>query len=173
MSLWEAALWIAAGNIVVFFAVLGFGHLLIAVLPRREVYPRPGPVSPAEIRLAVACVAANILVTFAGVPLWRAGILRFRTDVGWWTAADVLILLLAMDAKMYLLHRVAHHPLFYGWLHRTHHDYVDPRPLTLFVMNPLETLAFGALWITLITVYPPTWLGMAIYLGLNLAFGMI
>jgi len=32
-----------------------------------------------------------------------------------------------------------------GIIHRTHHLYENPRPLTLFVLNPFEVLGFGAL----------------------------
>jgi lathosterol oxidase len=58
-------------------------------------------------------------------------------------------------------------------MHRTHHRYENPRPLTLFVMNPLETLAFGGLWISVILIYPPTWLGMLLFLSANLTFGLM
>ena len=46
-------------------------------------------------------------------------------------------------------------------------------PLTLFVLHPLETLSFGALWLAVLAVYTASWLGIAVYLTLNLAFGLI
>lgn len=167
----EAIGWVAAGNVAVFLLVLACGHALLLAAPGPV--PQPPPVRLREALLAAGCVAANILVTEAGVLLWKADLLRLRTDMGWWTVADVLFLLATMDGLMYGLHRVAHHPLLYPWLHRPHHVEEIPRPLTLFVMNPLETLGFGAVWLALITVYPPTWLGLFLYIGLNLAFGMI
>jgi sterol desaturase/sphingolipid hydroxylase (fatty acid hydroxylase superfamily) len=46
-----------------------------------------------------------------------------------------------------------------------------PRPLTLFMLNPAENLAFGALWLFVIWVYPASWFGMSVYLVLNVLFG--
>ena len=37
----------------------------------------------------------------------------------------------------------------------------------------LETLGFGGLWLIVLAVYPATWLGMSIYLALNVAYGVI
>jgi lathosterol oxidase len=173
MPLAEAALWVTAGNYIIFIAALTAGHLLVYLFRRRIVFEVAPPLRTGEVLLALVCVFANCIVTFSGVVLWRKGFLRFRDGAGWQTVADFAILFLVMDAMMYALHQVAHHPWFYGWMHRMHHLYEHPRPLTLFVMNPLETLAFGALWITVILVYPPTWLGMLLFLSANVTFGMI
>ena len=74
---------------------------------------------------------------------------------------------------MYLLHRIAHTRLLYSVLHRFHHKFDRPRPLTLFALNPIENLAFGALWLIVISVYDASWLGMSIYLALNVVFGAV
>jgi sterol desaturase/sphingolipid hydroxylase (fatty acid hydroxylase superfamily) len=78
-----------------------------------------------------------------------------------------------MDLFMYLLHRIAHTRPLYPWLHQFHHRYDRPRPLTLFALSPIENLAFGALWLTFISIYDASWLGMSIYLVLNVLFGAI
>jgi len=54
-----------------------------------------------------------------------------------------------------------------------HHAYDRPRPLTLFVLNPAENLAYGVLWLAVVSVYPASWLGMSVYLVLNVLFGTI
>jgi hypothetical protein len=70
-------------------------------------------------------------------------------------------------------HRIVHVEPFYRWFHALHHRYDRPRPLTLFVLSPQEVLAFGALWLAVIWIYPPSWLGMSIYLALNVIFGTV
>jgi sterol desaturase/sphingolipid hydroxylase (fatty acid hydroxylase superfamily) len=115
----------------------------------------------------------NTAVTVAGLLLWRRGIVRFRDDVGPWAAVDVVVLLFVMDLAMYALHRLAHHRWLFPILHRLHHRFDRPRPLTLFVLNPVETLSFGALWLVVIALYPASWLGMSTYLALNVAFGVL
>lgn len=89
---------------------------------------------------------------------------------------DVAVLLLLMDFAMYWLHRLAHLPFLYRWVHHLHHRFENPRPLTLFVLHPLENLAFGGMWLSVISAagfaggfsFP----GMIVYLALNVAFGV-
>ncbi|MBA3533508.1 MAG: hypothetical protein H0T73_16440 [Ardenticatenales bacterium] len=51
----------------------------------------------------------------------------FRTDVGLWALADVLLLLLVMDTAMYWLHRIAHWASLYPWVHQTFFLYLHVR----------------------------------------------
>ena len=116
----------------------------------------------------------NGFVAFAGWLLLTGGVLTVRRETTpWRVALDVVVLLLAMDFLMYVFHRLAHAKWVYPIAHSTHHRYDKPRPLNLFVLNPFEVLGFGALWLALITLYPATWAGILIYLGLNLAFGTL
>ena len=41
------------------------------------------------------------------------------------------------------------------------------------MLNPLETLGFGSLWLVVLVAYSISWLGMLVYLTLNVAFGMV
>jgi lathosterol oxidase len=169
----EAVAWMALINIAAFLSALAFGHLAILACSRRYAFAAPPALTRAEVLLAAGCVLANIAVNVVGWILWKEGIIRVRSAGGWSVLLDFFVLLGVMDLLMYALHRVAHHRWFYGWLHAAHHAYENPRPLTLFVMNPLEALAFGALWLAVITVYPPTWIGMTAFLGANLVSGML
>jgi len=169
----EAIAWMALLNVAAFLLALAFGHLVIWACGRRYVFARPPPLTRAEALLASGCVLSNIGVNVAGWVLWKEGHLHIRPGSGWGILLDFLVLFLVMDFMMYVLHRAAHHRWIYGWLHATHHAYEDPRPLTLFVMNPLETLAFGALWLGLLCVYSPTWEGMMAFLFVNLGSGML
>ncbi len=83
------------------------------------------------------------------------------------------MLVLLMDAAMYALHRAAHMSLLFPIMHRVHHRYERVRPLTLFLLSPIENLGFGMLWLGVIVFYQPSWLGMSIYLAINVAFGTI
>src|SRR4029453_6504341 len=74
---------------------------------------------------------------------------------------------------MYVFHRVAHLPILYPLIHDTHHRFENPRPLTLFVLNPFETLGFGVLWLIVITIYSSSFVAMISYLTLNVAFGLM
>lgn len=177
-QLQTASLWIVVpvmlleNGLILLIAVAG-GDWLAARFPERRVALEAPPLQRQEVLIALSSVVTCTMTTFAGLFLWRWQIIRFRTDVGIWAWLDVLVLLLVMDLAMYVLHRVAHHPLFYSWLHRLHHDFDRPRPLTLFILNPTENLAFGGLWLMVISVYQASWLGMSVYLMLNVLFGTL
>ena len=173
MTLPEAALWLLVENVALFFLSLAFGHALLILFRPRRVVDAPEPVQWQELAWAANCVLLNTVVTLAGWWLWQRNIIVIRPDTGWLVPLDVLVLLLAMDLGMYVTHRLAHIPALYRIIHATHHRYDKPRPLNLFVLNPLEVLGFGALWLAVITVYHSSWTGMLIYLALNLLFGTV
>lgn len=172
MSPAEAFWWILVENAALFLVALMLGHALVALFGSRPIGPPPDPLEWQEIALAALCVVANSLVTIAGWWLWRRGIIVVRRDTGWRACLDVLVLLLVMDLAMYVSHRIAHHRWIYPLVHHTHHRYDRPRPIDLFVLNPLEVLGFGGLWLAVIALYSSSWLGMLVYLTLNLLFGM-
>lgn len=160
-------------NLVILALVVSVGKWAVSSFGARRVAHTPDPLSATEVVVALVNVLFNTLTTLAGLWLWRGGVIQFRTDAGPRAFADVLVLLLVMDLLMYLLHRVAHTRVLYALLHRFHHRYDRPRPLTLFALSPAENLAFGALWLTFISVYDASWLGMSVYLFLNVLFGAV
>lgn len=167
---WAILALLAENTLILLVAIIG-GEWLIQVYADRRVAPLAPPLQRREVLIAISSVVGTTVITLIGLFLWRAGIIRFRTDAGLYAWLDVIVLLLVMDLAMYGLHRLAHHPLFFSWLHRLHHEFDRPRPLTLFILNPLENLAFGGLWLAVVSVYPASWLGMSIYLTLNVLFG--
>jgi lathosterol oxidase len=160
-------------NLAILMMVVLIGHWLIKRFSSRRVALLPEALTFSELVVALINVLLNTAITLAGLWLWRSGIIYFRDDVGLFAWLDVLVLLFLMDLLMYLLHRMAHIPLLYRLFHQFHHRYERVRPLTLFALNPLENLAFGALWLALVSIYDASWLGMSIYLMLNVYFGAI
>ena len=169
----EAIAWLTGANVVVFAMSVAVGHWLVGRYADRPVTAAPDPLSAAEVGYAALCVALNSGVAVAGWYLWRAGWITVRRDVGARAWLDILVLLLAMDFLMYVFHRVAHRPWLFPIAHRTHHRYDRPRPLNLFVLNPIEVLGFGGLWIVLLCAYDASVFGILTYLALNLAFGTV
>ena len=164
---------IVVENVFIFATTLLAGAWLTRRFAGRRVTESAAPVTSHEITLALTTVFLNSLVTIIGLLLWRRGIIEFRMDMGLAALLDFAFLVFAMDLAMYFLHRVAHIPLFFRIIHRTHHRYDNPRPLTLFVMNPIEASSFGLLWLVLVSCYDATWLGMSLYLAFNVLFGLI
>jgi sterol desaturase/sphingolipid hydroxylase (fatty acid hydroxylase superfamily) len=173
MPLLSAAIWSVVENIIIFVVVLIVGHLLVKRYHLHPVTETPEPLTFTEVYLAGSCVLLNTIVTIVGIILWREGIIDVRLETDWLVIIDTLVLFFAMDFAMYVFHRIAHHPLLFPIIHRTHHRFENPRPLTLFVLNPFETLGFGALWLLVLTLYSASWLSIIIYLTLNIVFGLV
>lgn len=173
MPYWLMSLVLLIENLIIFGLALWIGHWLKRRYADRPVAGTPKATDAVEISLVVLTLLLNTAVTVAGLWLWRRGIVQFREDTGWRAWLDVLILIAVMDFAMYFLHRIAHVKWIFPLLHSTHHRYENPRPLTLFALNPAETVSFGLLWLLVISVYDASWLGMSVYLALNVAFGTI
>jgi sterol desaturase/sphingolipid hydroxylase (fatty acid hydroxylase superfamily) len=159
-----------------FFVALLAGAVITRRFRRRRITPEASPLTRIEVVLAASCVVLNGLVAVAGIALWREDAISVRpygAYSGLTVLLDALVLFVAMDFAMYVFHRVAHHPLVFSLAHRTHHTYENPRPLTLFVLSPVEVVGFGALWLVVLTAYTASVEGILIDLSLNLAFGLI
>ncbi len=171
---WAEALFVfLVENLAILLLVVVLGGWVAARYRSRRVSLPPKSLSLTEVAVVLANVLLNTMTTVAGLWLWRNGFISFRSDIGLFAFADVLVLLLTMDLLMYLLHRIAHSRALYFLIHQFHHRYDRPRPLTLFALNPVENLAFGGLWLAFISIYNASWLGISIYLALNILFGAI
>jgi sterol desaturase/sphingolipid hydroxylase (fatty acid hydroxylase superfamily) len=171
--IWQTVPAAIAENLVVHGMAIGLGEVAARLFPHRRVAPPAPPIARAEVCVAVITLLTNSLTTLAGLYLWRTGFIRFRSDTGLSVILDIILLLLVMDGAMYGLHRIAHLRWVYPWLHKPHHEYVRPRPLTLFILNPLENLSFGILMLAVFAVYPYTWLAMCFFLVFNVASGIL
>ena len=173
LSPMTALLYCVVANVSLFVIAMVVGEWLVRRFSNIPLTEKPDPVERTEILLAASCVLLNSIVAFAGWLLWTHDWVVLRTDIGWRVVADFFVLLIVMDFCMYVLHRVAHHPWIYPLAHQTHHRYDRPRPLSLFVLNPLEVLGFGGLWLTVLCCYSFSWVGMIAFLTLNLASGTL
>jgi sterol desaturase/sphingolipid hydroxylase (fatty acid hydroxylase superfamily) len=173
MSLAEATGWVLAENIFLFLFAIVLGQGFVWWFADRRVIDAPDPLQWQEMGFAAVCVLFNAIITLAGWWLWTHDYITIRRDIGWRAWSDVLVLLLSMDFAMYWFHRAAHIRWLYPLVHVTHHRYDKPRPLNLFVLNPIEVMGFGGLWLIVLCVFNSSWLGICIYLALNLLFGIV
>ena len=121
------------------------------------------------------CGVTNILntvVTYGGYWMWKHGIIIINTDISWMMIPDFLILFFAMDLLMFIFHLIIHKTFLFNAVHQLHHQAVDPTPIDLFVLHPVEAISFGALWLILLTLYPFNIYAVMIYLTVNVLFGL-
>lgn len=177
MTRWLWSLSLAEATL--FFLVLNL-FILIGALAAERVVPvifRAAPNAASHGRLewllALATVSINTGISVAGWLLWKTGWLQLNLEAGALVIfRDTLVLVLAMDLALYILHRIAHMHWFYSWAHYLHHEYRDVRLFTLLVMHPLEALGFGSLWVLTLALYAFSVEAVIIFLQLNLYFGL-
>lgn len=160
-------------NIFIFFSSVFMGSQMLRYFADRRVCRTPEPVSLKESVYCVSTVILNSAVTLAGWYLWKLDIIKIKSSVDIQSFLDILVLFFSLDFFMYILHRIAHIRFFYPLLHKTHHNYKEVKPVSLFVLNPLENLSFGLLWLCTLTVYPTCWISITAFLTLNLLFGTL
>ncbi|WP_295794033.1 sterol desaturase family protein [Mucilaginibacter sp.] len=131
------------------------------------------PPSGKEWRICLITNLINTAITFAGFWLWKHNYITFSFDANWRIAADFVVVFILMDLAMYIFHYAIHHSVVYKIIHRFHHQYQHPIPIDLFVLHPLETVSFGALWLAVISLNSFNFYAIAIYLAANVIFGII
>lgn len=169
----QACLWGLLWNVLIVLVCVVAGEGIIRLNQNHRVADVPPPLTRTEVGLACSTVLLNTLITALGLWMWRNGWIETVSPTFFRVLLDFVVFFVGMDLGMYVLHRLAHHPKIYPWAHLTHHKYENPRPLTLFVLNPLEVLGFGFLWLFAVWVYPATIEGMVVYLTFNVVFGLL
>ena len=120
--------------------------------------------------------------TFLAVDLWIAYLVPASrhhsyaqvSEYGWpYYLAILFAVFFVHDTYFYWMHRLAHHPKLYLWIHSVHHESTDPTPYSAFHFHPfeaiLEGLASAPVLIIFLTVpwhesIPVVWgLGMLIF----------
>jgi len=161
-------------NILIVIISLIIGWLIVKAFKKNKVCQVPEQIKSQEIILTLSTLLINTLITIIGWMMWKEGLIIIKATTNFWIVlVDIFVLFCAMDISMYVLHRMAHIQFIFPILHQTHHQYVRVRPITLFVLNPLETLSFGALWLILIYFYSASAIAISIYLALNVIFGIV
>jgi len=115
----------------------------------------------------------NTVVTYAGYWMWANGIISISSERSWIIITDLLVLFFAMDLLMFIFHYIIHKSFLFKAVHQLHHLSVDPTPLDLFILHPVEALGFGSLWLMLLVVGNFNIYAIIIYLILNVLFGLM
>ncbi|BCJ47287.1 hypothetical protein GCM10010168_71240 [Actinoplanes ianthinogenes] len=169
---WFALLALVENILLVGLGAL-LGHVALRLPGAQRLTPEPGPVSPLEYALVAGTALINTAITVAGWWLWKADVISLRTGLDPGSIAELIVLVLVMDALMYAGHATVHLRVLFPWVHRLHHVFADARPITLFALHPLEAIGFGAIWLVVLAVHPFSVAALAAYAGLNLVFGIL
>ena len=153
-----------AENVLITLLVLLFGKLFYK-----------GSYSSVSSREWIICALTNILntvVTYAGYWMWKNDVITITTDFSWMIVPDFLILFFAMDLLMFIFHYIIHKTFLFNTVHQLHHQSIDPTPIDLFILHPIEAISFGGLWLLILMLYPFNIYAVMMYLVVNVIFGL-
>jgi Delta7-sterol 5-desaturase len=157
--------------LVLLFSVIA-GNYVTMKFEKNRISPAPPHTVANEYILAACTLLINSFINILGWILWKNKFITIGNDFSFLSIAEFLMLFFVMDFSMFVLHRVAHIPKFYRILHQTHHKYKHVRPLTLFVLNPIESVSFCMLWLFVLMVFDVSWPAIIAYLTAYLVFGL-
>jgi Delta7-sterol 5-desaturase len=178
LDAWQAIPLFCAENMLLYIAAIFFGNRISHRWAHRRIVSEGSDNRRGEQGLGFLAIAMNTVVTFVGWWLWQRGTIHVTGAVSFSVVGELMVFVFALDALMYLGHRIGHHRLVYPIVHQLHHRYREPKAATLFALHPLEAIGFGSLWIiTLVTTTALGYTASAAAIGgftsMNLLFGLL
>ncbi len=101
------------------------------------------PISKLDIKNSILVLSVNILVAIPGYLLFINAKINFTTNTYFFR--DFLLLYIIFDFTMYCLHFISHHLWPFKIFHKKHHTHQYFNTISLYVMQPVESLLFGFL----------------------------
>jgi Delta7-sterol 5-desaturase len=171
LQLPPAILWLIflAENLLITLIVLGTGKAILQKVTGEAVNYR---YTSRDWQICILTNILNTVVTYAGYWMWKHAVMTITTTFSWSIVPDFFLLFLGMDLLMYIFHYIIHKTFLYKVIHQLHHQSVDPRPIDLFILHPLETMAFGLLWLLLLMAKSFNIYAIIVYLTVNVMFGL-
>lgn len=121
------------------FVSLGFNIVINYINNTYNLHERL-PITKTDINISLINVVLNILIAIPGYYMFKEGIINFSEKN---MIRDFLILLFSVDLLMYLFHRLSHRIYPLTAIHEQHHTHTSFNEFSLYVMNPVESIALG------------------------------
>lgn len=124
-----------------------------------------------DIISSIQVLLINIIVAIPGYYLFQNGSIRFITEKHF--VLDFLLLYFIFDFVMYLLHFIAHYVWPFKKFHLKHHTHHYFNAISLYVMEPVESLLFGLLLTLSVLVYSFNFYSFLCFITFNWLFGVV
>lgn len=120
---------------------------------------------------SLTVVLINILVAIPGHILFINGSISFTTTVHF--IRDFVLLFIFFDLGMYVLHLISHYVWPFKKFHGKHHSHEYFNAISLYVMEPVESLLFGLLLTVCVFFMELNLYSFLAFIFLNWALGVI
>ncbi len=124
-----------------------------------------------DIYNSLAVLLINILVAIPGYLLFSKGVIHFVTETHF--IRDVVLLYFFFDFAMYVLHLASHHIWPFKEFHKKHHTHQYFNAISLYVMEPVESLLFGLLLTVCAVVFSLNFYSFLVFIFINWILGVI
>ncbi len=109
-----------------------------------------------DVYNSILVLIINMLVAIPGYLLFKNGSIGFTTEVHF--LRDFILLFIVFDLAMYVLHLASHHVWPFKKFHVKHHTHQYFNAISLYVMEPVESVLFGLLltasaWLFTLNLY--------------------
>lgn len=91
----------------------------------------------------------------------------------WYWGFSLGAMILLHDAYFYWAHRLMHHPLLYKYVHKVHHESIDPSPFAAFSFHPLEAFIEAAFYFIFVFIIPINLIAILTWQVIQQAFNVI
>ena len=124
-----------------------------------------------DIYNSITVVIINILVAIPGYLLFTNNKISFNTNSSF--IIDFILLFFIFDITMYFLHLISHYVWPFKKFHDKHHAHTYFNAISLYVMEPFESLLFGILLTTCTFFIELNIYSFLVFIFLNWALGVI
>lgn len=128
------------------------------------------PLLKKDLVLAISIMMINVIVAIPGYLLFLHSKIAFTQEN---MIRDLIVVFFLVDLVMYLLHYVSHAIWPFKLIHRKHHMHTDFNSISLYVMQPIETLLFGLLLTVIPFAYSFNIYSFVVFLFINWLLGVI
>lgn len=156
--------------LTVFNIVCLFLNVMVNFVNNKVYNHKRLPITKNDILISLGNVAINILIAIPGYYLFKNGYINFTATN---FLRDFLILFFTIDVLMYFFHRISHYVYPLTLIHKRHHTHESFNEVSLYVMNPIESLALGVIITVLAFIFKSNFYSFSLFLGVNWLYGVI
>jgi len=157
---------IILGNILMYLSTIVISRLWSKFFNHKEY-----PLTSKDIRNSIVVLIINILIAIPGYVLLIKGHISFTIAESFFT--DLLLLIIIFDFAMYILHFMAHRVWPFSIFHEKHHEHQYFNMISLYVMEPIESILFGALLTVVVYLSTFNIFSFIVFLFFNWILGVI
>lgn len=145
-------------------------NILINFLNNKIYNHKRLPFTKSDFMFSIGNVIINIIIAIPGYFLFKNGYINFTTTH---FIRDFFILFFIVDILMYCFHRVSHHLYPLTLIHEKHHTHESFNEISLYVMNPIESIALGIIITLLAMSFNCNIYSFCLFLLVNWGYGVI